>query len=104
MVGQVLAYANRCSCIGHWFRAFFSYSKISYSNRVASFVLAGGSIGTSNSYLVRLSGFEDVDESELGDESGLLQQTVEVVLVVSGGVIRGDFVDVVMELNSAFIY
>ena len=51
-----------------------------------------------------LSGlFEDVDESELGDESGLLQQTEEIVLVVSGSVIGRDFVDVVVELDSAFI-
>ena len=51
-----------------------------------------------------LSGlFEDVDESELGDESSLLQESVEVVLVDFGGVVRGDFVDVVVELDGAFV-
>ena len=52
----------------------------------------------------RLSGlFEDVDESELGDESRLLQLAVEVVLVVTSGVVGRDFVEVVVVLNSVFI-
>ena len=71
---------------------------------VASFVLAGGSIGTSSiAQSVGLSVFEDVNERVLADEAGLLEQAVEVVLVVAGGVVRGDFVDVVVQFDRAFV-
>ena len=52
----------------------------------------------------RLSGlFEDVHERVLADEAGLLEQAEEVILVVARGVVRGDFVDVVVQFDRAFV-